>query len=86
MDNQVKNQISIILCKYIVMSLLKIPVRYLPRKLTRKDKKRQVAMLMKSRRLYKKNKYFYSSARQSFKFLSCQHSTCLNFWTFFQNF
>ena len=34
----------------------KINLRYLPRGLTRKDKKKQINMLLKSRRLYKKTK------------------------------
>jgi hypothetical protein len=71
-DNQVKTS-KIILCKYIVMSLLKIPLRYLPRKLTRKDKKKQVAMLMKSRRLYKKNKYFTRKPVKSYKSKTSNH-------------
>ena len=61
------------MCKYIVMSLLKIPLRYLPRKLTRKDKKMQVAMLMKSRRLYKKNKYFTRKPVKSYKSKTSNH-------------
>jgi hypothetical protein len=55
------------------MSLLKIPLRYLPRILTRKDKKKQVAMLMKSRRLYKKNKYFTRKPVKSYKSKTSNH-------------
>ena len=35
-----------------------INLRYLPKKLTVKDRKKQSQMLLKSRRLYKKNKYY----------------------------
>jgi hypothetical protein len=37
---------------------LKVPIRYLPFSLSKKDKKQQTTMLLKSRSLYKKNKYF----------------------------
>ena len=36
---------------------MKINLRYLPKRLSRKDKKAQSKMLMKSRRLYKKGIY-----------------------------
>lgn len=36
------------------MKILKFPVRYLPKGLTKKDKKTQVKMLIKSKKLYKK--------------------------------
>jgi len=35
-----------------------VPVRYVPKSLSRKDKKKQVQELLKSRRMYKKNKYY----------------------------
>ena len=40
------------------MKKIKIPIRYLPKKLTVKDKKKQINMLLKSRRLYKNKMYF----------------------------
>ena len=36
----------------------KIPIRYLPLRLTKKDKQIQLNMLKKSRKLYKKGKYY----------------------------
>ena len=36
----------------------KFPLRYLPKILSRKDRKKQSQMLLKSRRLYKKGKYY----------------------------
>ena len=42
------------------------PVRYLPKILTKKDRKRQLKMLLKSRNLYKKNKYYTRKKLSSF--------------------
>jgi hypothetical protein len=36
----------------------KIPIRYLPRTLSNKDKKKQINMLQLSRKLYKKDKFY----------------------------
>jgi DNA-binding Xre family transcriptional regulator len=46
---------------------MKINLRYLPKKLTKKDRKIQSKMLMKSRRLYKKGKFYTRKAIPSFK-------------------
>ena len=40
------------------MGTIKFPVRYVPRSLTRKDRKMQLGMLLKSRRMYKKHQYY----------------------------
>lgn len=40
------------------MKLIKFPTRYLPKILTQKDKKKQINMLLKSKKLYKQNKYY----------------------------
>ena len=52
---------------------MRIPIRYLPRKLTMKDKSKQVRMLMKSRRLYKNNKYFTRKPVKSYKSKTSSH-------------
>ena len=52
---------------------MRIPVRYLPRKLTRKDKSKQVRMLMRSRRLYKSNKYYTRKEVPSYKSKTSNH-------------
>jgi len=52
---------------------MKIPLRYLPRKLSRKDKKKQVNMLVKSRKLYKKKKYFTRKKVASYKSKTSNH-------------
>jgi len=38
--------------------MIRVPVRYLPRGLTKKDRTKQAKMLTKSRSLYKKQKYY----------------------------
>jgi len=52
---------------------MRIPVRYLPRRLTRKDKNKQVRMLMRSRRLYKSNKYYTRKEVPSYKSKTSSH-------------
>jgi hypothetical protein len=52
---------------------MNINLRYLPKKLTRKDRKNQSKMLLKSRRLYKKGKYFTRKAVSSFKSKKSPH-------------
>ena len=50
-----------------------INVRYLPKKLTVKDKKQQTIMLLKSRRLYKQKKYYTRKPVKSFQNKSSNH-------------
>ena len=38
--------------------MVRVPKRYVPKILTRKDKKKQKKMLRKSRKLYKQKKYY----------------------------
>jgi len=49
------------------MKLMKINLRYLPKRLTKKDRKVQSKMLLKSRRLYKKGQFYTRKAVPSFK-------------------
>jgi hypothetical protein len=49
------------------MKQLLLPKRYLPKGLTKGDKQKQLKMLMKSRRLYKKGKYYTRKNVSSFK-------------------
>jgi len=37
---------------------VRVPMRYVPRALSRKDRRRQIAMLKRSRRLYKRGQYY----------------------------
>jgi hypothetical protein len=48
------------------MVAINVPVRYLPKILSRKDKKRQRQMLLKSRRLYKKGEYYTRKKLESY--------------------
>ena len=40
------------------MKNINFPIRYVPRKLTLKYKQKQINMLLKSKKLYKKHKYY----------------------------
>ena len=51
----------------------KLPVRYVPTNLTKKDKRQQLNMLIKSRRLYKKNKYYTRKRVESYKNKPSKH-------------
>jgi CRISPR/Cas system CSM-associated protein Csm4 (group 5 of RAMP superfamily) len=55
------------------MKQINIPVRYLPKRLTRSDKRKQLRMLMKSRKLYKKNKYYTRKKLSSYKSKPSKH-------------
>lgn len=50
-----------------------VPIRYLPNKLTKKDKIRQSRMLNKSRKMYKKGLYYTRSKVKSFKSKPSNH-------------
>lgn len=52
---------------------MKINLRYLPMRLTRKDRKKQGKQLMKSRRLYKKGIYYSRPKINSFKSTKSPH-------------
>ena len=52
---------------------IKLPIRYLPKKLTKKDKQKQFKMLMKSKKLYKKQKYYTRKNISSYKNQKSKH-------------
>lgn len=52
---------------------IKVPVRYLPKQLSKKDKKLQKNFLNKSRKLYKKGVYFTRKKLKSFKSKKSNH-------------
>ena len=52
---------------------MKIPIRYVPNKLTRADKQKQIAMLLKSRKMYKKHKYYTRKPIASYKNIKSKH-------------
>ena len=51
----------------------KVPVRYLPKHLSNKDRIKQNNMLIKSRKLYKKGKYFTRKKLKSYKHKKSRH-------------
>ena len=51
----------------------KVNLRYLPKSLTAKDKKKQYKMLKKSKRLYKKGKYYTRKHVKSFRSKTSPH-------------
>jgi hypothetical protein len=51
----------------------KINIKYLPNKLTKKDKGKQLRMLNKSRKMYKKGLYYSRSPIKSFKSKPSKH-------------
>ena len=55
------------------MKLIKFPLRYLPKGLTKKDKKTQIKMLLTSKNLYKKNKYYTRKRLSSYKNKKSNH-------------
>ena len=52
---------------------IKINLRYLPKKLTTKDKKKQTQMLLKSKRLYKQGQYYTRKLVKSFQSKKSPH-------------
>ena len=55
------------------MNDIKFPIRYLPKNITTADKKRQFKMLMKSKKLYKKNKYYTRKNISSYENKKSKH-------------
>lgn len=55
------------------MKTIKLPIKYLPKSLSKKDKKSQIKMLMKSKQLYKKKKYYTRKKVASFKNKKSNH-------------
>ena len=51
----------------------KFPIRYLPKKLTKKDKNKQFKMLIKSKKLYKKHQYYTRKNISSYKNKKSNH-------------
>ena len=49
-----------------VSNIIKVPMRYLPKMLNKKDNKKQVKMLIKSQEQYKKGKYYRREKVASF--------------------
>jgi len=52
---------------------MNIPIRYLPSNLSRKDEKKQLKMLVKSRKLYKKGEYYTRAKVKTYKNKKSDH-------------
>jgi hypothetical protein len=52
---------------------MKLTLRYVPKRLTRKDRKSQIHEINKSRKMYKKGKYYTRKQVQSFKSKTSPH-------------
>lgn len=57
------------------MKNIKLPVRYIPKNISKKDKKKQISMLLKSRKLYKQDKYYTRKNIPSYKNKKSNHIT-----------
>ena len=55
------------------MKIIKFPVRYLPKNLSKRDKKEQVKMLLQSKNMYKKHKYYTRKIVPSYKNKKSSH-------------
>lgn len=55
------------------MKTIKFPIRYLPKSLTKTDKKKQVNMLLKSKKMYKQKKYYTRKNVSSYKNKKSHH-------------
>jgi hypothetical protein len=49
------------------MKIINFPMRYVPKQITRKDKQKQIKMLLKSKKLYKTHKYYTRDKVASYK-------------------
>ena len=55
------------------MKPVKFPARYIPKNISQKDKKKQLSMLLKSKRMYKNKKYFTRKKVSSYKNKKSNH-------------
>ena len=55
------------------MKLIKFPIRYLPRGLTKRDKRTQFGMLIKTKKLYKQHKYYTRKRLSSYRNKKSNH-------------
>jgi hypothetical protein len=55
------------------MKTVKFPIRYVPKNLTKKDTQTQINMLLKSKKMYKKNKYYTRKKIPSYKNKKSKH-------------
>ena len=57
------------------MKTIRVPMRYVPRALSRKDRSKQIAMLKRSRRTYKRGKYYGRTTKlKSYPHVASKHT------------
>ena len=52
---------------------MNFPIRYVPKQISKKDKQKQISMLIKSKNLYKKHKYYTRKNIPSYKNMKSKH-------------
>jgi len=55
------------------MTIINFPIRYIPKKFTKKEKQKQFNMLMKSKKLYKQKQYYTRDKISSYKHKKSKH-------------
>ena len=55
------------------MTKIRVPIRYLPDRLSKKDKKYQIQMLLRSKKLYKKHQYYTRKQLPSYNHKTSKH-------------
>jgi len=55
------------------MKTVKFPIRYVPKNLTKKDTQTQINMLLKSKKMYRENKYYTRKKIPSYKNKKSKH-------------
>jgi hypothetical protein len=55
------------------MKYITFPIRYVPTKITKTDKQKQISMLIKSKKLYKQHKYYTRKNIASYKNVKSKH-------------
>jgi replicative superfamily II helicase len=55
------------------MTAVSFPIRYVPNKLTKKDRQKQIKMLLESKKLYKQHKYYTRTKISSYKHKPSKH-------------
>ena len=57
------------------MMTVRVPMRYVPRTLSRKDRSKQIAMLKRSRRMYKRGKFYGRTTKlRSYPHVASNHT------------
>jgi len=57
------------------MMTVRVPMRYVPRTLSRKDRRKQIAMLKRSRRMYKRGKFYGRTTKlKSYPHVASKHT------------